>query len=192
MLTIHNNAARGHAGAARAPRGACRAFTLVEILCVVVILGIASAIIIPQMGSRDDLRAAAGARLVISDLMYAQNLAISRQRKHYIQFVGNQYMMLSRNVDTDPLLVVTHPVSKNPYVTTFNDRTAGLDGVTLDPVNFGGGGATILGFDDLGEPFYYNGAVATPLTAPATIVVRSGNHSLTVSIEPFTGDASVN
>ena len=32
-------------------------FTLVEILMVVVILGIASAIIVPQLGSRDDLRA---------------------------------------------------------------------------------------------------------------------------------------
>ena len=36
------------------------AFTLVEILTVVVILGIASAIIVPQISTRDDLKAAAG------------------------------------------------------------------------------------------------------------------------------------
>src|SRR5215475_9916349 len=54
-----------------------RGFTLVEILAVVVILGIASAIIIPQIGSRDDMKAAAAARVLIADLIYAQNLAIS-------------------------------------------------------------------------------------------------------------------
>src|SRR3954454_21595277 len=49
------------------------AFTLVEILAVVVILGIASAVIIPQISNRDDLKAAAGTRLVTADLIFAQN-----------------------------------------------------------------------------------------------------------------------
>src|SRR5947207_2842939 len=51
-----------------------RAFTLVEILAVVVIIGIASAIIIPQIGTRDDMRNTAAVRIIVADLIYAANL----------------------------------------------------------------------------------------------------------------------
>ena len=167
-------------------------FTLIEILCVVVILGIASALIIPQLGSRDDLRAAAGARVLISDLIYAQNMAISSQRPHYIQFAGQQYTLLSRNSALDPLTVVTHPVTKNPYVMAFNVANGPLEGVQIGAVTLNLAGDTVLGFDDLGAPFTYDGITATPLAAPATVVIQSGTNSLTVSIEPFTGETSVN
>lgn len=166
-----------------------RGFTLVEILCVVVILGIAAGIIIPQLGTRDDLKAAAAARLLISDVMYAQNLAISKQRKHYIQFVDQQYTLLSRDDDADPLVAITHPVNKNSYAVTIGSATPGLDGVTIDSIEFGG--ATIIGFDDLGSPFTYDGTDVTPLTSAARITIKCGAVSLVISIEPFTGEASV-
>ena len=67
-------------------------FTLIEILVVVIILGIASAVIIPQLGSRDDINAAAAARLVMADIIYAQNSAIVQQKKFYVDFrTPNQY-----------------------------------------------------------------------------------------------------
>src|SRR5687767_3290316 len=74
-----------------------RGFTLVEILMVVLIIGIASAIIIPQMGTRDDMRATAAARTLISDLVYAQSLAISSGSYVYVKFdtANNRYTLLS-------------------------------------------------------------------------------------------------
>jgi prepilin-type N-terminal cleavage/methylation domain-containing protein len=161
-------------------------FTLIEILCVVVILGIASAIIIPQLGSRDDLTVAAAARLVIADLMYAQNVAISQQRPHYVNFAGQQYSIMNGS----PLVTINHPVSKNPYIVTFGTPNTGLESVVIDSFDFGG--PNTLGFDDLGSPFSYDGITQTPIVAPATITVRCGNQTLTVSIEPFTGESSVN
>src|SRR5829696_4955695 len=74
-------------GAMRRRRSGSRGgFTLVEILAVVVILGIASAIIIPEMGTRDDMRAKAAARTLVADLIYCQNLAISSGYPCYMRF----------------------------------------------------------------------------------------------------------
>ena len=38
------------------------------------------------MGTRDDLKAAAAARMLMADLIYAQNRAISTQTRHYVKF----------------------------------------------------------------------------------------------------------
>src|SRR5215217_5702595 len=88
-------------------------FTLVEILMVVLIIGIAGAIIVPQMGSRDDLRAAAAARIVMADLIYTQNLAITLQKNHYIKFdvMNGTYSVLA----SPGMTLATHPVEKRPY-----------------------------------------------------------------------------
>ena len=167
-------------------------FTLVEILMVVIILGIASAIIIPEMGSRDDLRAAATARVVMSDIIYAQNRAIALQQKHYVRFTGQQYSIC----DNSALTPIDHPmktvVNGGKYTIVFGTGgNSGLERSALGAVNVGAG-TTCLGFNDLGEPFAYDGVTETPLTAPATIIVQSGAISLTIQVEPFTGECSVN
>ncbi|WP_428939945.1 pilus assembly FimT family protein [Fontivita pretiosa] len=170
------------------PRGG---FTLVEILAVVVILGIASAIIIPQIGTRDDLVASAAARVVMADLIYAQNRAIAMQKKHFVQFVGQQYTLMTRASDTSPLTAITHPVDKTDYVTAFGVRYSGLENASLGTINFGG--PSIIGFDELGSPFSFDPAtgIIAPLTSPATIQVCCGSHRLTIAIEPFTGETTV-
>src|SRR5829696_352345 len=106
--------ALGRAGRARRLntanlRFACgfpRAFTLVEILVVVIILGIAGAIIVPSIGSRDDMKAAAAARVIMADLIYAQNLAITSQGNRYINFdtVNQQYSLTN-----SAAVVIQHP-----------------------------------------------------------------------------------
>jgi prepilin-type N-terminal cleavage/methylation domain-containing protein len=167
-----------------------RGFTLVEILMVVVILGIASAIIIPGLGTRDDLKSAAAARLVMADIMYAQNRAVAQQKKHYVRFAGQQYTLS----DTTALTAIDHPLqpahSNGKYVVTFGPGgTTGLETCSLGAVTVGA--TTTLGFNDLGEPFAFSGVTETPLTAPATIEVQSGAFSLTVRVEPYTGECSV-
>lgn len=172
-----------------------RAFTLIEILCVVVILGICSALIIPQIGSRDDLRVAAAARVVMADLMYAQNRAISTQQKQFLSFSGQAYTLQYRTSDTAPLTTTTHPTTKGNYITGFSTSAtnSALNSCTLVSWSMGSG-INVLGFDELGAPFAYNtsSGVISSLTTAATIQLRCGTQTLTISIEPFTGETSVN
>jgi type II secretion system protein H len=164
-------------------------FTLVEILVVVLILGIASAIIIPQIGSRDDLVVSAAARVVMSDLIYAQNRSIATQKRHFVQFSGQTYTVMTRDSDVQPLYAINHPVTKNTYAATFGAPNTGLERVALGTVNFGG--QTIVAFDELGSPYSFDGSTMTPLINSGTIIVSAGVASLTISVEPYTGEATV-
>ncbi|HEY8667332.1 MAG TPA: prepilin-type N-terminal cleavage/methylation domain-containing protein [Tepidisphaeraceae bacterium] len=166
-------------------------FTLVEILIVVVILGIASAVIVPKIGTRDDLKASAAARMVMADLIYAQNRAIAQQKKQYVQFdtAAQKYAVY----DATPLATpITHPVTKNSFVTMFGTGgTPGLTESALASVNFDG--QTTVAFDELGQPLAYTAATnSTAALGTGTIVVRCGSNSLTISIEAYTGEISVN
>src|SRR4051812_37952276 len=67
-------------------RNSLRAFTLVEILVVLVIIGIAAAVVVPQIGNQSDLRAAAAARLIMADLISPQTRPFATQTKHYAPF----------------------------------------------------------------------------------------------------------
>src|SRR5688572_24441187 len=113
---------------AHRPHGIRRAFTLVEILAVVVILGIASAIIIPQIGTRDDMRAAAAARIVVSDLIYAQNLAISSGTAAYVRFdkANKKYWVVTAPVNTGPnyRAPVQQQSTQQSYVEEFGETTS--------------------------------------------------------------------
>jgi prepilin-type N-terminal cleavage/methylation domain-containing protein len=171
-------------------------FTLVEILAVVVILGIASAIIIPQIGSRDDLKLKSAARMIVSDLMYAQNLAIATQRNQYVIFTATGYTIESSANGDPPLSVVTHPITKQPFEVkigaTASDST--LRSISLNEVKFNVSAEAMM-FDSLGTPYAYDsaGPVTSELTATGTVEIGCGTVTpMTISIEPYTGDLSVN
>jgi prepilin-type N-terminal cleavage/methylation domain-containing protein len=166
----------------------CGAFTLVEILAVVIILGIASALIIPQLSSRDDLKARSAARLIMADLIYAQNQSIAMQRMHYVKFDVNdgKYTMLE---SVSPDTAIPHPVTRDSaFVTRFGQAGTGLRDVQLVSVGFNG--QVVLAFDELGTPHYYNGTTTAPLTT-GEIIIRSGSHKMEIGIEPYTGEIHV-
>src|SRR5262245_61612088 len=150
-----------------------RAFTLVEILCVVIIIGIAAGIIIPQIGSRDDLTCAAAARVVMADLIYAQNRAIATQQRQFVWFNGSQYNLMAMDASST-LQTVQHPVNLTDYIQVFGQDHTAFDKVTLDSWSFGG--PAVLGFDELGSPFSYDVATSTqtPLATAGTIVIKCG------------------
>jgi prepilin-type N-terminal cleavage/methylation domain-containing protein len=166
-----------------------RAFTLVEILMVVLILAITSAIIVPQIGSRNDLKAAAAARVVMADLIWAQNRAISTQQKQYVVFSGQNYTIYYRDTD-GTLKTCTNPVSLQTYTTSFGVKGTPLSDVKISETPVFGTCSSVC-FDEMGTPYGYDGTNELSLTSQGTIKLGCDTQALTITIEPYTGEASV-
>lgn len=163
-----------------------RGFTLIEILVVVVILGIAGAIIVPQLSTRDDLRLRAAARVVMADLIYAQNLAITQQSTHLVRFstAAQNYSVIRAS----SMSIVNHPVNKTPFTVQLN--TGGMAGITVYSASFVGqstNASATLGFDELGTPQMYTGGGATETMTSGSIVLQSGQFKFKIELEPYTG-----
>jgi prepilin-type N-terminal cleavage/methylation domain-containing protein len=192
-------------GARRAPRArasARAAFTLVEILTVVIILGISAAIIIPSVGNRDDMRVASAARLLMADLIYAQNKAIATQTPYYVWFdtTNKRYSIhdtapTATTTATDAIDHPLHPTTfSGKYVTAYGVVNSQLAAISMGTVDFAG--KQILKFDELGVPWGYDVPTATPtqLTGASVgkVSLNCGSFTLTVTIEPYTGEMTVN
>jgi prepilin-type N-terminal cleavage/methylation domain-containing protein len=173
-------------------------FTLVEILTVLVIIGIASAVVVPQLGTRDDIKVAAAARTLTADLIYAQNLAISQQKYIYIRFdtTNNNYKVLSvANSSGDT--VMSHPITQLSYVQQFGSGSKSLESVSIQSVDFDGVDSTIadeftLAFDEMGAPYAFCYDVNNQSDLKnGVIVLKSGGFTTTVTVQPYTGEILV-
>jgi prepilin-type N-terminal cleavage/methylation domain-containing protein len=167
-------------------------FTLIEILVVVVILGIAAAIVVPAIGSRSDLKATSAARMIMADLIYAQNRSISQQKKHYVRFdKATQTYEVLEQVNPSAVLI-KHPVNADNFVVKLGTSGAKpIRDVTIDTVAFDG--KTILVFDELGTPLVYDATTNSdsPMNA-GKITLACGTLKLTITIEPFSGELRLN
>jgi prepilin-type N-terminal cleavage/methylation domain-containing protein len=175
-------------------RGSVKAgFTLVEILVVVIILGIAGAIIVPSIGSRNDLKAAAAARVIMADLIYTQNLAITSQGNRYVRFdvVNQQY-----SVTDSAGGVIDHPVNHVPYIQKFGGTSqSSLPDLKLISTTFtgvSGVSQTTIGFDELGTPLTCNPLGVTETLSTGSILFQAGTYNLKFDNEPYTGQITVN
>lgn len=68
------------------PNPVRRAFTLVELLIVVTVMGIAGALVIPSMGQVGALRGQTAIRTAVADITFAQSEALAHQRRYVIVF----------------------------------------------------------------------------------------------------------
>jgi len=154
-------------------------FTLVEVLAVVTIIGIAAAVVTPALMRPNRLTVQAAARIVIADILIAQNDAIAHQAQRQVIFntVLNQYILA--DAAGNPLTSSWKSGGASAHTISFaNDGR--FRGVTLQNVNFDGGSTLI--FDPLGAP---------QNTAPGTLNLVTDNDTYTITVAPFTGRVTV-
>ena len=177
-----------------------RGFTLVEILTVVLILGIASAIIAPQIGSRGDLKVRAAARVLVSDLIYAQNVAIAQQKWMFIKFdaANESYQVMDAAGPAGVDHIILNPVLKEPFIVKMGPACGSrlsdvrIQSAVMNGVDLAYRPSFTIAFDELGTPFVYSySEVNTNEMLDGEVVFESGPHTIKVTIERYTGEIKV-
>lgn len=156
-----------------------RAYTLIEVLIVVVILGIAAAIVVPQMLRAGTLGVQAATRIVVADILFAQNEAATRKQTRRVVFdtANNSYQITDA---AGAAVASTLQAGANPVYEVSFENDDRFEGVDILAADFNGTPA--LEFDDLGSPTSPSGG---------SIDLRFDQQQYRIAIAPFTGRVTI-
>lgn len=143
---------------------------------VVIIIGIAAAIVVPRAARSEPFRVQAATRAVVGDLTFAQNEAIGHQQRRTVEFDVNaeRYRVLRPGAGADE--VCEAPWLGGAFVVRFGASTqfGQVDIVSTSFTN------NRISFDDLGAP-----------SEGGTVVLAAGSQAFTVEVTPLTGRITV-
>ena len=165
--------------ALRAPDSAA-GFTLIELVMVLAVVAIISAIAVSRMSS-DPLVISTQAEQLANDIRYVQSLAMTQaataapQARYRINFVSTSTYTITR-ADGTPM---PHPLTGSTAATALGSGVT----MTLPPVGLGN---SLIGFDGRGIP-YTDAAVSAALGATATITLTKDAVTRSVTVAPETG-----
>jgi len=180
-------------------------YTLVELLIVIAVLGLAGALLVPHLVDQPSMTVQAAVRQLIADFSFAQSDALAHQeyRRVHVYGDGRGYCLLrvteanyAAPFDEDTADYVYDPLATageaGHYIIDFtaDDR---FEGVTITSVNFDGGGEGIGGdggdvvYDPLGGTIRAGGLPGTG----GTIVLTADDDDYQVTLSPFTGKLTV-
>jgi len=178
-----------------------RAYTLIELLMVITILGIAASLLIPSMVGPGSMNGQAAVRLIIADLSFAQSDALAHQEYRRVHFYedGSGYCIVrvaqgDFGDDFDPDLAdyIHDPLGSSgvfsPYIVDFStdDR---FKGVALEDIEIDGSSRDVS-YDALGGTVMEGGGGIMPGIG-GSITVTSPEESYRLDIAPFTGKLTV-
>lgn len=163
-------------------RGWSRAYTLVEVLIVVVILGIAGAMVVPVISSTDTLKVQGAVRMVVADITMAQSDAIAFQRGQAVIFdlseTAPSYSVVEVFGNTiDPTLNTTarRKIGGSEFgFSTFTESTMTNN--------------TLI-FDEMGGPVTAAGS-STP-SGSSYIEISGSGQRFRIGVEAYTGRVTV-
>lgn len=179
-------------------QAARRGYTLIEVLIVVTILGLAGALLVPYLSSKGDFDTQAAVRTLIADISFAQSDALANQGLRRVQFLpdgsGWCLVRVSEDALSDPFDSATadyvyDPLAANSergaYVVDLRQRQQ-FSSVRIHSVNLDGG-QRALTFDELGGTVGSGGMPGTG----GTVVLTSPQATYQLDIAPVTGKVRV-
>lgn len=164
-----------------------KAFTLIELLAVVVIMGIIAGVAIMMAGNDDIYYAAGTARMAEQIIEYAQQEAVRSQRDIMVIFLADiEYIGVYSSSG-----VLPNPFgSGNLFLNIRNEISSRC---YLDTVNLGSGSNWMF-FDKYGEPQRaesYSLPTRIPISDSNYVIFGCGNKKFKVAIKPVTGTVRV-
>jgi prepilin-type N-terminal cleavage/methylation domain-containing protein len=170
-----------------------RAYTLIEVLIVVTVLGLAGALLTPLLGNRGDFDVQAAVRMLVADLTFAQSDALAMQELRRVHFyedgtgwclvsideseISSSFDASSANYLSDPLAGSERQLA---YIVQLGDGRFG--GAHIESVEIDGTKREVT-FDELG------GTVA-PSGLPGSggsIVLSAPGVRYRIDLAPVTG-----
>lgn len=150
---------------------------MIEIVIVVILVGIMSALALPRLVYP---KASLAARRLAADIQYAKELAIRLQKNSGVFFMDSSTYRVFQ--DDDVSTAAFDPVTGGNFEVSISGF---FSDATLDST-FG----NTLQFDALGTPLDGSGA---PLTSPPAneISITSGGETWTITVEPNTGKVTL-
>ncbi len=148
-------------------------FTFIEVIVAVTIIGILAAVAIIKMNGTTDVELAAATRKVISDIQYAQDLAMTTGNHVKIQFDldNNSYRLLWSNGTAVPNIM-----GSGDFIVHYGSGNFPHVSITNTGLNQG-----ILAFDAIGQPYSDSNLIAS------SILVVELNEEKKIDITPYTG-----
>lgn len=175
-----------------------RGYTLIEVLIVVTILGLAASLLVPYLSSKGDFDTQAAVRTLIADITFAQSDALANQGFRRVQFFedGSGWCLVRVNEEDladefDPVTAdyVYDPLASNSergaYVVNLRDRQQ-FSSVRVTTVNLDGGRRSLT-FDELGGTVGTGGMPGTG----GTVILTSPEAVYQLDISAVTGKVKV-
>jgi len=179
-----------------------RAYTLIELMIVIVVLGLSGALLVPHLAYKDGLSTQAVVRMIISDMNFAQSDALANQEFRRVHFYadGSGYCIfrvteatfndpfnaLTADYIDDPLGVVRGPNALGAfYIVNFAAKSR-FEDISINSVDFDGGNRHIT-YDALG-------GTVTAGNAPGIggrIQIQAEDMIYEIAFSPFTGKMTV-
>lgn len=156
-------------------------FTLIELVIIIVVLAIIAAVAIPRLGDVTSMKAAATAAKIKSDIRYAQELAMTRNRRTRVYFNGGLAPAQGYAVAIDNSVLGTC----SSFAVVADPTGSGNLSVTLSSGDYAGitVSANCLEYNSLGKPYTCGAGTCSSTASGSSITVNPGGYSLTVSAE---------